>query len=199
MNGYQYLKRGHIMYNQVSVQGPVIESKQDLRAQLAQYVAQQPESTQAHHKWMKRLQVAGAGIMVAAFIVAMYVSVAWKSVNPLMIPIAWFLFAASAAPALIFVGLDAITLRAFPPVVVPGKQPRFVTGQGAVWTGWAFILLALVVAAFWGTFAYAVGTLDLAMIARLATIVGIIMGVGMAISITVSILYSIFRAIARSR
>jgi len=68
-----------------------------------------------------------------------------------------------------------------------------------VWTGWAFILLALVVAAFWGTFAYAVGTLDLAMIARLATIVGIIMGVGMAISITVSILYSIFRAIARSR
>jgi len=187
------------MYNQVSVQGPVIESKQDIRAQLAQYVAQQPESIQARHKWMKRLQVAGAGIVAAAFVVAMYVSVAWTSVNPLMIPIAWFLFAASAAPAMIFLGLDAITLRAFPPVVLPGKQHKLVTGSGAVWTGWTFILLALVVAAFWGTFAYAVGTLDLAMIARLATIVGVIMGVGIAVSIIVSILYSIFQAVTRSR
>ena len=183
------------MNSQVSIQGPVVESKQDLKAQLAQYVAQQPESTLAFHKWMKRLQVAGAGIIAAAFIVAMYVSVAWKSVNPIVIPIAWFLFAASAAPAMIFLGLDAITLRAFPPVVLPGKQFKFVTGSGAVWTGWAFIFIALVVAAFWGLFAYAVGALNLALIAPLATIVGVIMGVGIA----VSIVYNLIRDIARSR
>jgi hypothetical protein len=186
------------MNSQVSVQGPVVESKQDLKAQLAQYVAQQPESTLAFHKWMKCLEVAGAGIMAAAFIAAMYVSVAWKSVNPIVIPVAWFLFAASAAPAMIFVGLDAIILRAFPPVVLPGKQ-KFVTGGGAVWTGWAFILLALVVAAFWGFFAYAVGTLNMALIAPLVTILGVLMGVGIAVSIVLSIFQKLIRDISRSR
>jgi hypothetical protein len=183
------------MRSQVSVQGPAVESKQALRAQLAQYVAQQPESTQASHKWMKRLEVAGAGIMAAAFIVAMYVSVAWKSVNPIVIPIAWFFFAASAAPAMIFLGLDAITLRAFPPVVWPGKQQKFVTGSRAVWTGWAFILIALAVAAFWGFFAYAVGTLNLAMLEPLIGILGVVIGVG----IVISMLFTTFQKIFKSR
>ena len=186
------------MNSQVSVQGPVVESKQDLRAQLAQYVEQQPESTLAFHKWMKRLEVAGAGIMAAAFIVAMYVSVAWKSVNPIVIPIAWFFFAASAAPAMIFLGLDAITLRAFPPAVWPGKQQKFRTGSGAVWTGWAFILLALVVAAFWGLFAYAVGTLNMALVAPLVTILGVLMGVGIAVRIMVQLIYTTYKKIAKS-
>ena len=183
------------MNSQVSVQGPVVESKQDLRAQLAQYVEQQPESTLAFHKWMKRLEVAGAGIMATAFIVAMYVSVAWKSVNPIVIPIAWFLFAASAAPAMIFVGLDAITLRAFPPAVWPGKQQKFVTGSGAVWAGGAFILLALVVAAFWGVFAYSVWTLNLAMLEPLIGILSVVMGVG----IVISMLFTTFQKIFKSR
>lgn len=171
------------------------DAREHLKLQLAQYLEQQPESTQSLHRWMKRLEVAGVGIIVAAFIVALYVSIAWKSVNPIAIPIAWFVFAGSVAPAMIFLGLDAITLRAFPPVVWPGKLPKFVTGNGAVWTGWAFILGALVVAAFWGFFAYAVGTLNLTMIAPLATIVGVIMGVGIA----VSIVYRLIRDISRSR
>jgi hypothetical protein len=183
------------MRSQVSVQGRVAESRQALRAQLAQYVAQQPESTQASHKWMKRLEVAGAGIMAAAFIVAMYVFVAWKSVNPIVIPIAWFFFAASAAPAMIFLGLDAITLRAFPPAVWPGKQQKFRTGSGAVWAGWAFILIALVVAVFWGFFAYSVWTLNLAMLEPLIGILGVVMGVG----IVISMLFTTFQKIFKSR
>ena len=126
------------------------EAEEHIKLQLSQYLGQQPESTQSLHKWMKRLETACLGIIVAAFIAAMYVSVTWKSVNPITIPIAWFIFAASITPAMTFVGLDAIILRAFPPVVWPGKQPKFVTGSSAVWTGWAFILLALIIAAFWG-------------------------------------------------
>jgi len=171
------------------------EAKEHFKLQLAEYLGQQPESTQSLHKWMKRLEAAGVGITAAAFIVAMYVSIAWESVNPIVIPVAWFAFAASIAPAMIFVGLDAITLRAFPPVVWPGKLPKFVTGSGAVWRGWAFILLALVVAAFWGFFAYTVGTLNMAMITPLVTVLGVIMGVG----IVVSIVQKLIRDFSRSR
>ena len=171
------------------------EAREHFKLQLAQYTGQQPESAQSLHRWMKRLEVAGVGIIVGAFVVALYVSIAWQSVNPIVIPIAWFVFAASVAPAMIFIGLDAITPRAFPPVVWPGKPPTFVTGSGAVRTGWAFILIALVAAAFWGFFAYAVGTLNFALIAPLVTILGVTMGVGMA----VSIIYRLIRDFSRSR
>lgn len=171
------------------------ESREHLKSQLAEYLTGQPESTQTLHKWMRRFEAAGAGIIIAAFVVAMYVSIAWKSVNPITIPIAWFIFAASIAPALIFVGLDAITLRAFPPVILPGKPPKFVTGSSAAWMGWAFILLALVAAAFWGYFAYAVVTFNFALIAPLVAILGVVMGVAM----TVSIIYKLIHDLSRSR
>ncbi|OGR25623.1 MAG: hypothetical protein A2139_04845 [Desulfobacca sp. RBG_16_60_12] len=171
------------------------ESREHTTLQLAQHLAQQPGSTQALHQWMKRLMVAGVGIIVAAFIVAMYVSIAWKSVNPILIPVAWFAFAASVAPAMVFVGLDAIILRAFPPIVWPRRLPKFVTGSGAVWTGWAFILGALLAATFWGIFAYAVGTFNLAVLEPLIRILGGVVGIGAAISV----LYSVYKKASRSR
>lgn len=171
------------------------EAREQLKSQLEQYLAQQPESTQSAHKWMKRLEVASAGIIAAAFLVALYVSIAWKSVNPIVIPIAWFVFAASVAPAMIFVGLDAIILRAFPPAVWPGKLPKFVTGSSAVWRGWAFILLALVTAVFWGFFAYAVGTFNMVMLEPLIRIFAGVVGIGM----TVAILYSMFQKVSQRR
>ena len=166
-----------------------------LKLHLTQHLEQQPESTQALHRWMKRLMVAGVGIIVAAFIVAMYVSIAWRSINPILIPLAWFVFAASAAPALMFLGLDAIILRAFPPVGLPGKLPGFTTGSRAVWTGWAFILGALLVAAFWGFFAYAVGTFNMGMLEPLIRILAGVVGVGA----TISVLYSVYQKANRSR
>ena len=171
------------------------EAKEHFKLQLAEYLGQQPESTQSLHKWMKRLEAAGVGIIVAAFIVAMYVSVAWRSVNPIVIPMAWFFFAASVAPVMIFLGLDAIILRAFPPVMWPGKLPKFVTGSGAVWTGWGFILLALVVAAFWGFFAYSVGTFNLATLEPLVKILSVAVGIG----ITIRILYTILQKTSKPR
>ncbi|MFH0879543.1 MAG: hypothetical protein V2A34_07495 [Lentisphaerota bacterium] len=171
------------------------EAIEHFKQQLAQYLGHLPGSTLSLHRWMKRLEAAGAGIIVAAFLVALYVSIAWKNVNPLVIPIAWFVFAASVTPAMIFVGLDAIILRAFPPVELPGKLPKFVTGSRAVWTGSALILPALVSVVFWGVFAYAVATLNWALITLLINILGVIMGIGFA----VSIILKLVRNISRSR
>ncbi len=175
--------------------GSAKSTREDLKLRLAQHLEQVPGSTLVWHKWMMRLMVAGVGIIVAAFIVAMYVSIAWRTINPMLIPLAWFVFAASAAPTLMFLGLDAIILRAFPPVVLPGKLPRFVAGSGAVWTGWAFILGALLVAAFWGIFAYAVGTFNLIMLEPLIRILGGVVGIGA----TISVLVALFRKMPRAR
>jgi hypothetical protein len=171
------------------------EAREQLKMQLAEYLAGQPESKQTTHKWMRFLEAAGMGIIVATFLVALYFSITWKSINPILIPVAWFVFAASVAPAMIFVGLDAITLKAFPPVVWLGKLPKFVTGSNAVWAGWGFILLALVIAAFWGFFAYSVGTFNMTMLEPLIRIFSGVVGV----VITVSILYAMFQKVSQHK
>ena len=172
------------------------EAKEQLKLQLAQYLAQQSQSTQSVHRWMRRLEAAGMGIIVATFLVALYVSIAWKSINPIMIPIAWFVFAASVSPEMIFMGLDSIFLRAYPPVILPGNQPaKFITGNEAIWTGWALILGALLAAAFWGFFAYAVGTFNIALIVPLIRVLSGVLGV----VITVAIVKKLIQDFSRSR
>jgi hypothetical protein len=175
------------------------EERKQFELQLARHLEQQPESTLTIHRWMRRLEVASVVITAAAFLAALGISFAWKSVDPRAVPIAWFVFAFSAAPILILLGMDAIILRAFPAVSYPGRPQMFVTGSGAVWRGWAFILLALILAAFWGTFLYAVATLNMAWIAALTTIIGVIMGVGLAVSIVVSMAFRLIHDISRSR
>lgn len=170
------------------------ESKQYLKAQLAEYVEQQPKSKQAIHRWMKRLEVASVGIVPAAFIVAMYVSINWATVPQTAIPITWFFFAASATPAMVLIGLHAVILRAFPPIVLPAKMPQFVTGQRAVSWGWGVMLTAVVIAAFWGLFAYSVWTRNWAMLELLVGILAAVVGVGVAIQVV----YSLYRSISRS-
>lgn len=174
------------------------EAKEQLELQLAQYLEPQPESTQVFHKWMKRLEVASLVLIAATFILAMYVSINWTAVQKTFIPIAWFIFAASVTPTMVLIGIHSIILRAFPPIVLPGKMQKFVTGSGAMWSGWGFILGGLAVAAFWGLFAYSVWTLNLAMLKPLITILAVVLGVGIAVSIVFSIVYSIFRSVFRS-
>jgi hypothetical protein len=166
------------------------EARENLKSQLAQYLALRPESIQSAHKWMKYLEVAGVVIIIVAFSVAMVLSVAWKSINPQVIPIAWFAFAASMGLTMILLGLDAIILQAFPTILWPGKPPTFVSGSGAVWRGWAYILGGLGVAALWGFFAYATWTQNWAMLRPLINV----LGVGM----TIAILYSIFQKITKA-
>ena len=171
------------------------EAREQLKMQLAQHLAQQPESTQATHKWMKRLEVAGVGIVIAAFAVALYGSFAWASANPTMIPVAWFFFATCLSLMVVLFGLHAILIRAYPPIILPGKVQKFVSGSGAVWIGVVSIVGGLIMAALWVMFAYSTATYNLAMVAPLVNILGIFM----SIVIVGSIVYSLYQKVSQPR
>jgi hypothetical protein len=136
---------------------------------------------------MKRVDSAGLGIVVAAFAVALYGSFTWASVNPSMIPVAWFFFATCCSLFVMLLGLHAILIRAFPPVILPGKPQKFASGSAAVWTGVAFIVGGLILAGLWIAFAYSTVTFNLAMIAPLTNILGIVVGIGIVLSIAVAV------------
>jgi hypothetical protein len=170
-------------------------SGEQLKLQLTLYLEQQPASVQALHKRMKSLELVSLGVIVAAFSVALAFSIAWKSVNPLTIPVAWFVFAASPGLTMVLSGIHAMFLRAFPPVVLPGKTMKFVTGNAAVWAGLGTIALGLATGAFWGFFAYAIGTYNLALIAPLANILGILMGV----AIVFQLIRTTYEKLSKSR
>ncbi len=196
--------------------GSTIAPKQDLRSQLAEYLAQQPASKQTFHKWMRILEVASLAIPVAVFAVALYLSFAWKSVPAQAIATAWLSFPLSFALFLILFGLHAIGLRAFPRhpgrgsrrFVVPGLPcPRHegeVAAAPGGWArlvgwGWGMIVIALVVAAFWGVFAWAAWTVNMALLTPLITVLGYALGIAIAGSIIFSIFRDIYRRITRSR
>ena len=183
------------MTTHVQIRATDKEAREQLKLQLTHYLAEQPESTQSLHRWMKRLETAGAGIIAAAFIVALYVSITWKSANPTLIPIAWFFFAACLGLMVVLFGLHASLIRAYPPVVFPGKVQKFVSGSGAVWIGVGSIIGGLIMAAVWAGFAYSIANFDLAMIVPLTNTLGVII----SIAIIVSIVYSIYQKASRSR
>lgn len=168
---------------------------QDLKSQLAQYLEQQSESTQSAHKWMKRVDIAWLGIVLAAFVVALYGSFAWGSVNPTLIPLAWFAFAACGSLMAALFGLHAIFIRAFPPVILPGKGQTFLTGSAAAWMGAVSIIGGLVLAVVWVLFGYSAATFNLALLVPLINVLGVVMG----ITILVSLVYAFYQKISQAR
>lgn len=196
--------------------GTKTEPVQDLRSQLAGYVAQQPASKQSFHKWMRILEWASLAIPVGVFALALYLSIAWKSVPTHAIPTAWLAFPASFAPYLILFGLHAVGLRAYPPTgpmagsfvfIVPGlpanalreKRELFrVDGPAVAW-GWGTVVLGLILCAFWGVFAWAAWTINMALLTPLITFLGYALGIAIAGSIIFSIFRDIYRRITRSR
>ena len=171
------------------------EARANLKAQLADYFAQAPESTRSAHTWMKRVDAVGFGIVIAAFAFALYGSFTWASVNPAMIPTAWFFFATCCSLMVMLFGMHAALIRAYPPVFLPGKPQKFVSGSTAVWIGVASIVGGLIMAGVWVAFAYSTMTFNLAMIVPLANILGVFI----SISIVVSIIYSIYQKVTQSR
>lgn len=151
--------------------------RQQLQQQLAEHVRQQPETTQSFHRWMKVLEIASLALIAGAFIAAMYLSINWQHVQQIWIPIAWFLFAASAAPTSILVGIHSLILRAYPPIAFPDMGKKFVIGQGALWAGWGYIVGGLALAAFWGFFAYVTWSQNWALLTPLISFLGVAMGV----------------------
>jgi hypothetical protein len=179
--------------------GAANRTRQEIKAQLAQYLAQQPESKQAFHRWMKVLEIAGLAIIAGAFAVAMYVSINHTAVAGTTIAAAWFAFPVSAVPLMILQGLHTIVLRASLPSVLTGRPKKFVTGSKAVWSAWGLIATALAVGAFWGTLAWAVWSFDMALIESYARILGTVMGVLIPASIIVGLISGLYKQFARLR
>jgi hypothetical protein len=187
--------------------GTTAEAKQDLRAQLAAYVAQQPASRQTFHKGMQIAEWLAVALIVAVFAVALYVSFNWASVPQVAIPTAWFCLPLSAALLAFLIGVHAIVLRAYPPTSLMGTQMRVYVplagkhgepmplqvGRDAVAWGCAFVVIALFDAVFFGLFAYAAWTVNMAILEPMIRILSTTLG----IALVVAILYSVYRAIVR--
>jgi hypothetical protein len=139
---------------------------------------------------------------VAAFAIALYFSIVWRTVPPQVIATAWFCFPLSLTPFFLLIGIHAIGLAAFPPtgllgntlrVSLPGAGgqidkvlPLRVGSQAVAW-GWGLIGAALVGAAFWGAFTWAVWTVNMALIAVFAQVLGTLLAVIIVLKIVMSI------------
>lgn len=174
-------------------------SRQEIKVQMAEYLAQQPAAKQAFHKWMKVLEVAGLALLVGVFAVALYVSIRHTAFLGTTIAAAWFAFPVSAVPLMILEGLHTIVLRASLPWTVNGRPRAFVTGSRAVWSGWVLIAMALAAGAFWGILAYAVWTFDTEMIGGYGRIVGTALGVVIPAAIILGLVSALYRQFVRSR
>jgi hypothetical protein len=174
-------------------------TRQEIKAQLAGYVAQQPARKQAFDKWMKILEIVALALIVGVLTVAMYVSINHTAVRGTVIAIAWFALPVSFAPLMILLGVHAIVLRAFYPIVLPGRPERFATGTRAVWSGLGQIAIALLVAAFWGGLGWAVWSGDMALIGSYVRVLGTAMGVAIAGGIVIGMLSAVYKQFIRPR
>jgi hypothetical protein len=173
--------------------GTVNERKSDNREQLAQHLAQQPESKRAFDKLMKVLEVAGLALVASYLALAFYISFNWVGV-PEKIVAVWFAFPITVAPLMVLVGVHAAGLRAFFPIVLPGNSQEFVTGSKAVNMGAGLAVTSLLVCAFWGTFAWATWTVNWAILEPMIHITGVVVGVGAVIAIVSDLYKKLVRA-----
>ncbi|NJD58597.1 MAG: hypothetical protein C3F13_11095 [Anaerolineales bacterium] len=159
------------------------ETRNELKSETDRYIDGLPGSHKAFHKVMNYLEVLGMGIIVIAFLFALYFSVAWKTVNPVSIPLAWFTFAACGSLLFILNGVHTAVLGAFPISILPSKASKFVTGVKAMWIGVGLIMGGLSYAAFWVMMAYGTVAANDELLRLLISLLGIALGFGIAISI----------------
>jgi hypothetical protein len=183
------------MKKELTVQeaGTASEAKLDNRAQLAQYMAQQPQSRRTFDKLMKVLEVAGLALVAGYLAWAIYVSFNWSV--PQRIASVWFGLPVSVVVLMILVGVHAAGLRIFFPIYVPSSSFPFVTGSKAVGMGAGFAVLSLVVGAFWGAFAWGMWTTNWAILEPLTHIIGVLVGVG----IVIAVVSDLYKKLIRSR
>jgi hypothetical protein len=173
--------------------GTTSEDKQDSRVQLAQHLAQQPESKRIFDKLMKLLEVTGLALVASYLALAFYISFNWVGV-PEKIVAVWFAFPISVVPLMVLVGVHAAGLRAFFPIALPGFSQEFVTGSKAVGMGAGLAATSLLVAAFWGTFAWGTWTVNWAVLEPMIHILGVVVGVGIVIAIVSDLYKKLVRA-----
>lgn len=186
------------MNDRVNLNGTVTaDEKPDFGAQIAAYVAQQPENVQVWHRQMKRLHVAGVVLIGTAFIAAVYVSSSLTKAGGTTIAAAWLALLVSIMTNLFLYGLHTVILRASPPILLPGENQAFKTGPKAVSEGWGLMFTAVIGTAFWGLVIYVIwsGRLEADHVLRAMDFLGPVVGVGVAIAVLVSL----YRQFIRSR
>jgi hypothetical protein len=136
-----------------------VDSRQEANAQLAEYVEQLPKSIRTAHNVLSVLLGVGVVLAIGLFIVALYVSFAWKAYGELAVPRWWMAWGVSVGLWLVVYGLDILVLKANPPYVMPGTGPSrdkssgelrwYVTGPQAARQGRIYIGLGVLYAALW--------------------------------------------------
>ena len=144
------------MSKQVNVLGV-----EELKKRLAQYLEQQPASTQASDRLMKRLELASLILPVAAVVAAIVVIARSASLAEGAVWTALFAIPGSLSLWLFLVGVHTVIIWAFPPVEFmlgmkgTSRWQGFYTGQPAVRWGVYVMVGAVAGAALWGMGAYA--------------------------------------------
>jgi hypothetical protein len=179
--------------------GATGETRQEIKAKLVEYMAQQPAWKQTFHKWMQVLEMASLVVIAASFALALYVSINHTAFPGTTIAAAWFAFPVSAVPLLILQGLHCIVLRALLPSVLTGKPHRFVTGSRAVWSAVGLTAIALAAGAFWGGLAWAAWSFDMALIGSYARILGTMLGAVIPAAIFLGLISALYKQFIRPR
>ena len=181
-----------MMENTVQEAGAASEARLDGKAQLAQYLAEQPQSRRTFDKVMKILELGALALMAGHLAYAIYVSINWS--EPKNIVAVWFAFPVSIVVLLVLIGVHAAGLRASPPVIVPRGPQEFVTGSKAVGTGVGFTITVVLAAGFWGTFAWAIWAENWAVLEPLMHILGVVLVVGIAYAVISDLYKRFFRS-----
>jgi hypothetical protein len=180
-------------------------SSEQLKAQLANHLEAQPENIRSFHRIMRIIEYISFGLMIIIFITALVLSFMWKSIPVATIPTAWMLLPVSAAILTLLIGVHVLFLHAYPPsnfltifkygspIRLPGISQGFVSGKKADLNAWGLIIGGLVVGAFFSVFAWAIWTVNWAILTPMITVLGVLLGVGIAISILFSIVQKILK------
>ena len=128
----------------------MVESREETESQLARHLEQQPASIQTIHKVMLVLEAIGVVLAVGLFILAVYVSITWKTHGELAVPRWWMASQLCAAFFMVIVGLHTLIVKAYLPMQSPGSKESIDTGRQAVKKGWGVIGLGILWAAAWG-------------------------------------------------
>lgn len=178
--------------NLVQEAGAASETKLDGRAQLAQYLAEQPQSRQTFDKVMKVLELGALALMAGYLAWAIYASINWS--EPKNIVAVWFAFPVSVVILLVLIGVHAAGLRAFPPVAPLSSMQAFVTGSKAVGTGVGFAITVCLAAGFWGALAWAIWAENWAILEPLMHVLGVVLGVGIVFAVVSDLYRRFFRS-----
>ena len=186
-------------------------SSPQLKIQLANFIAEQPENIQSFHRVMKVLEGIALSIVVIIFVTAMVLSFMWKTIPVGSIPAAWFLLPTSVAVLMLLIAVHALRLHAYPPNALYkiyqggsparmfGKYQQFVTGKAADTQALILILVALIVGAFFAVFTWASWTVNWAILTPMITFAGTALGIVIAVGIVGGMILKTYQKLSKSR